>query len=287
MSPSNQQRLLISFAHPDDESFGMGGAIAKYAEKGVDIYLICSTNGDAGTVDDGMLADYGSIGELRLAELACAANKLGIKEVIPFGYHDSGMMGSPDNQNPNCLFQANDDVVTEKIVREIRRIRPQVVVTFDAYGGYGHPDHIVMHRTTTRAFYEAGDPAKYPEQGLEPYQPAKLYYSSFPRLSLRLWIWEMRLRGQNPRQLGRNKDLDLVEALHRQMPIHALVDVSPYQKTWDEASECHASQQNPRRTTGLSDRIRRLIYRKQEFTRAYPVPNGRRKERDLFEGILG
>ncbi len=283
------QRLLLSFAHPDDESFGMGGAIAYYVERGVEVSLICSTNGDVGTVDPVFMRDYATIADLRLAELGCAAETLGIKEVITYGYRDSGMMGTPENDHPDCLWQADETVVVEKIVRDIRRIRPQVVVTFDPWGGYGHPDHIFMHRATTQAFHAAGDPAQFPDQiaqGLETYQPAKLYYNAFPRLILQLRVWQARLMGQNPRQMGRNRDLDFMAILERTLPTHARIPVGAYQYAWDAASECHASQQNPRQQTGLLDRVQRLMLRHQHFTRVYPAPNGSaRMERDLFEGV--
>jgi LmbE family N-acetylglucosaminyl deacetylase len=281
--------MLTAFAHPDDEAFGMGGAIAYYVQRGVEVSLICSTNGDVGTVDAERLNGYQSVSELRLAELQCAAQTLGFKEVITFGYRDSGMMGSPENNDPLCLWQADEDVVVGRIVREIRRIRPQVVVTFDPFGGYGHPDHIFMHRATTRAFHAAGDPAQYAEQvaeGLEPYQSAKLYYTAFPRLPLRVMLWGARLRGQNPRRMGTNQDLDLQEALDRQLPTHARINVGRYQQVWDAAAACHASQMNPREQSGRYALLRRVIFNHQDFTRAWPVPQpGERIERDLFEGI--
>lgn len=288
-TPPTDQRLLISLAHPDDEAFGMGGAIAYYAERGVTIGLICATNGDVGTVDPEFLEGYDTIGALRLDELRCAAEMLGISDLVTFGYRDSGMMGTPDNDHPDCLWQADEDVVTGRIVHEIRRFRPQVVVTFDPFGGYGHPDHIYMHRATTRAFFEASEAGKYPEhraEGLEPFQPAKLYYSAFPRFPLKLRVWLTRLRGEDPRHMGRNHDLDLQAALDNTLPTHARLNVARYQDVWDAAAGCHASQGNPRNTNSLLDRVRHLIYRHQEFTRAYPQPNGRvTVERDLFEGI--
>jgi LmbE family N-acetylglucosaminyl deacetylase len=286
---SGDRRMLISLAHPDDESFGMGGAIAYYAASGVKITLICSTNGDVGTVDDEHLRGYESISALRLDELHCAADALGIRDVVTFGYRDSGMMGTPENQHPDCLVQADPDVVTGRIVREIRRVRPQVIVTFDPYGGYGHPDHIRMYETTTRAFNEAGDPTKYPEQvaeGLEPYQPAKLYYSTFPRLALRISLLLIRLRGGDPRHMGKNKDLDLQAALDKQLPTHARINVGSFQPAWDAAAGCHASQQNPRETGSLFDRLRRIIFRNQDFTRVVPPPRpGEPIEHDLFAGV--
>ena len=287
--PQSDRRMLISFAHPDDESFGMGGAIAMYAQRGVSIALICSTNGDVGTVDAEFLQGFETVGELRLHELACAAETLGIKELITFGYRDSGMMGTPDNEHPGCLWKADPDVVTGRIVREIRRIRPQVIVTFDPFGGYGHPDHIFMHRATTRAFHAAGDPAQFPDQltgGLEAYQPAKLYYSTFPKLPLRLMLLTARLRGEDPRHMGKNRDLDLQAALDKTLPAHARINVGAFQTAWDAAAGCHASQQNPRQTNGFFSRLQRLVFRHQDFTRAWPEPKpGEPLERDLFAGV--
>lgn len=286
---SNNRRMLISFAHPDDESFGMGAAIAMYAARGVEITLICSTNGDVGSVDPEYLEGFETIGALRLHELQCAAETLGIKEVITYGYRDSGMMGTPDNEHPDCLWQADEDVVAGRIVHAIRRVRPQAVVTFDPFGGYGHPDHIYMHRATTRAFHEAADPACYPEQieeGLSPYQPAKLYYNTFPKWGLRLRLWMLRLKGENPRRLGKNKDLDLVAVLEQQLPTHARIKVSSHEQAWDAAARCHASQLNPRQTNTLFDRISRLLFRHQDFTRAWPEPGPNEPlERDLFAGV--
>ena len=174
--------MLLAFAHPDDESFGMGGTIAYYAQRGVTISLICSTNGDVGSVDDEHLSGHDSVAALRLAELECAAGALGIQEVITFGYRDSGMMGTPDNEHPECLWQADEAVVAGRIVREIRRLRPQVVVTFDPTGVRA-PDHIFMHRATTRAFHQAGDPAAYPSTPprARPYRPAASTTPRSPR----------------------------------------------------------------------------------------------------------
>lgn len=285
----SSHRMLISFAHPDDESFGMGGAIARYVHQDAAVYLICSTNGDVGTIAPEHMNGHAAVSEIRLDELRCAAETLGIKEVITFGYRDSGMMGTPENNHPDALWQADRDIVTGLVVRQIRRLRPQVVVTFDPFGGYGHPDHIYMHEVTTRAFHAAGDPSRYPEhidEGFAPYQPQKLYYSTFPRLPLKMMIMQARLRGQNPRKLGVNQDLDLQAAYDNRLPTHARINVARYQSVWDAAAGCHASQQNPRQQARRFDFFRRMIFGSQEFTRAWPEPNGReRLERDLFEGV--
>lgn len=289
VSANHTKRLLISFAHPDDESFGMGGVIAYYVARGIEVSLICSTNGDVGTVDPEFMRDYDTVADLRLAELRCAADMLGIKNVITYGYRDSGMMGTPENEHPDCLWQEDEAVVVEKIVRDIRRLRPHVIVTFDPWGGYGHPDHIYMHRATTKAFHAAADPDQFPDQivaGLEPYQPEKLYYNTFPRLIVQLRIWQARLSGQDPRRMGRNQDLDMIAILDRSLPAHAAIPVAAYRAAWDAASDCHASQQNPRQQSSVLNYVQRLMLRRQKFTRVYPAPNGhQRLERDLFAGI--
>ncbi|PJF22922.1 MAG: GlcNAc-PI de-N-acetylase, partial [Phototrophicales bacterium] len=156
------RRILIAFAHPDDESFGLGGLIAKYVDDGAEVYLICTTNGDAGTIPPEMLNGYNSVAELRLSELQCAAQKLGLKEVFTFGYKDSGMMGAETNNDPQAswyVWQNNPDELIQRVVTVIRQINPQVVITFNRYGGYGHPDHIAIQRATEKAFFLAGDPS--------------------------------------------------------------------------------------------------------------------------------
>src|SRR5262245_49098940 len=198
------KRLLICYAHPDDESFGLGSLIAKYVAEGVEVSLICATNGDAGTVSPERLDGYKSIAELRLAELDCAAQVLRFKEVIKFGYRDSGMMGSADNQNPDSLWAAPLEQVTSRIVEVMRRTCPQVVITFDPYGGYGHPDHIKMHQATVAAFHAVRSDSEHPQ---------KLYYGAFPRFILRLGVAIMKLMGKDPRHMGANKDLDFVAVL--------------------------------------------------------------------------
>src|SRR5436190_194377 len=145
------KRVLVSLAHPDDESFGSGPLVAKLVAEGAEVTLICATNGDVGSADEKFMKGYNSVGEMRLAELDCAAKVLGFKEVVLFGYRDSGMMGSADNNNPQALWQAPLDEVTDKIVEVIRRIKPHVILTFDPYGGYGHPDHIKINQATIAA----------------------------------------------------------------------------------------------------------------------------------------
>ena len=174
----NIQKTLVFFgAHPDDETFGMGATLAQYAASGVKVYYVCSTRGEAGTVDPEYLQGYQTIADLRTAEMACAAKVLGLAGVIYLGYRDSGMTGSPDNQNPDSLFKAPVEQVAGLMVKIIRELKPDVIITHDAGGGYGHPDHIATHDAVVKAFYAASDPAQFPKAG-PPFQPAKLYFGS-------------------------------------------------------------------------------------------------------------
>ncbi len=286
------RRMLVSVAHPDDESFGMAGTLARYASEGVAVYLICMTNGDVGVAEPQFMAGYRSVGELRMAELCCAAQELGLAHVYPFGYRDSGMAGSADNHHPDSLNAADLDEVTGRVVAVIREVRPQVVITFDPFGGYGHPDHIKVHEATTRAFFAAGDPAQYAEQiadGLQPYQPQKLYYMTFDRRVLRILVRLMPLFGQDPRHMGRNGDIDYVEIARHAYPIHAFIDTRAVAEKAERARRCHASQLGGMGRPTLMQRARRLLtgLYNETYMRAYPPVGDRRlRETDLFADVI-
>lgn len=276
------KRVLISFAHPDDETFGLGGFIAKSVAEGVEVSLICATNGDVGTVAPEMLNGYNSIAELRLAELQRAVDMLKITRVFAFGYRDSGMMNSETSRHPSSLWQAPQDEVTRRVVEVIRDVRPHVVITFNEYGGYGHPDHIAIQRATVQAFKLAGD-ASY-ETGQPLYAPQKLYYPSLPRRMMRFFIIQIRMKGQDPRQMGKNKDLDMLKVLENAQAPTTLVNIGDYLEVWDRANQCHASQLGggfPRAPM----RVRKIIQNQQGFTRIVPAGRGRVDERDLFQGV--
>lgn len=284
---TSTKRMLLSFAHPDDESFGMGGAIAKYVDEGVDVYLICSTNGDVGTIPEAMRDQYATVAELRLAELDCASAVLGFKDVFKLSYKDSGMVGSDttkDTESSWYVWENEPERLIYDVTKIIRQVRPQVVVTFNKYGGYGHPDHIAIQRATEIAFHRAND-ADYPTEGLAPYQPQKLYYTGIPAMLVRIGIWNIRLQLKNPRKVGTNKDIDLVKILDHVDPSHTKVDITKYVEKWDEANACHASQGGGRR--GFVPKwLRQLIGTQQGFTRVYPQPKVNRiDEKDLFDGV--
>ncbi len=279
----NKRVLLAVMAHPDDETFGTGGTLAYYASLGVEVHLVCATRGEAGDVDAEMLQGFASVAELRETELSNAAKALGLSGVHLLDYRDSGMAGSIDNTHPRALAAQEVNVVAADVVHYIRQLKPQVVITFDPIGGYLHPDHIAIHKAATQAFYEAGDPTRYP-QDLPAWQPTKLYYQIFPRDFLRLALFFMRLVGKDPHKMGKNQDIDLVPIAETKFPLNATVDYRTVMKQRDEASLCHASQGGSKLTGGFMDLARRIFGVRDQYMRAYPPPT-KRRETDLFEGI--
>jgi len=284
----NKQKTLAFFgAHPDDESFGIGATLAQYAALGIRVYYVCSTGGESGTVDPKLLTGYASIKELRLTEMKYAAQVLGLADVFDLGYRDSGMQGSEDNKLPDALAMAPIEEVTKRMVRIIREIRPDVVITHDASGGYGHPDHIVTHKATVKAFYAANNPYQYPEFG-PMFQPCKLYFAVRTRKLLKIIVKLMPLFGQDPRHFGRNGDVDLTEIAGVEYQVDAIIRLKKQStELRNKALTCHASQNGGRPRPGpfrFIQMVEKLLGPKDYFMRAYPSPTGKFKEKDLFEG---
>ena len=279
--------LLAVLAHPDDESFGMGGTLALYARRGVAVNLICATRGEVGEVAPEFLEGFASIADLRVSELRCAAGILQLSGVYYLDYRDSGMAGSPDNAHPQALINAPLDQAAARIAHYIRILQPQVVITFDPIGGYKHPDHIAIQRATVPAFHLAGDPAFQDPDGLAPYQPQKLYYHVFPKGALRLVVRILPLFRRDPRHFGRNGDIDLLDLVEAgDFPVHAQIDYRSVQAEHDAAGACHASQVGggpPSR--GPLAWFWRRMGGKDQFMQAYPPVQGKLKEHDLFAGI--
>ena len=158
------RRLLFVHAHPDDESIGTGATIAKYAAEGASVTLVTCTLGELGEIIPGDLADLAwdqrnVLGQHRIGELAAACGALGITDHRFLGgagrWHDSGMMGTPSNDWPGAFWRADIDEAAGALAEVIRDVRPQVMVTYDADGFYGHPDHVQAHRVATLAFEQA------------------------------------------------------------------------------------------------------------------------------------
>ncbi|WKK26087.1 N-acetyl-1-D-myo-inositol-2-amino-2-deoxy-alpha-D-glucopyranoside deacetylase [Streptomyces olivoreticuli] len=187
--PSTGRRLLLVHAHPDDESINNGATMAKYAAEGAHVTLVTCTLGEEGEVIPEGLAHLtadrdDALGPYRAGELADAMRELGVTDHrflgAPGRYRDSGMMGAPQNERPECFWRADVDEAATSLVEVIREVRPQVLVTYDPEGGYGHPDHIQAHRVATRAVELAGEPAFRRDLG-DPHEIVKVYWNCVPR----------------------------------------------------------------------------------------------------------
>ena len=197
------RRVLFVHAHPDDETINNGATMARYVAEGAHVTLVTCTLGEEGEVLVPALAHLAAehddaLGGHRVQELATAMEALGVTDHRFLGgagrYRDSGMMGLPANERPDSFWQADPEVAAGQLVSVIREVRPQVVVTYDENGGYGHPDHIQAHRVTMRAVALAAD--KY--HGVdEPWQVAKVYWNVIPRSVIQRWIEVLREQGSN------------------------------------------------------------------------------------------
>ncbi|MEU5111316.1 N-acetyl-1-D-myo-inositol-2-amino-2-deoxy-alpha-D-glucopyranoside deacetylase [Streptomyces longwoodensis] len=172
------RRLLLVHAHPDDESINNGATMARYAAEGAQVTLVTCTLGERGEVIPPALRHLSgaALGEHRLGELTAALRELGVTDAGLLGgagrYGDSGMMGLPDNDDPGCFWQADVDTAAASLAEVVLRTRPQVVVTYDDHGGYGHPDHIQAHRVAMRAVELAAEAG---------WTVPKVYWNRVPR----------------------------------------------------------------------------------------------------------
>ena len=276
------KKLLAVLAHPDDETFGMGGTLAYYAYQGAEVSLICVTHGEAGDVDPKYLNGYKDVAELRAAELMCAVNKLGGVNTTILDYRDSGMEGTKDNEHPRALVNAPLEKVASEIATQIRRIRPQVIITHDPIGNYYHPDHIATHKATLLAFDLAGD-YSLDLDGLPPFQADKLFYNTMNRSMMRFLIKIMPLLKMDPEKYGRNGDINMKKIVEMEFPVNAMINYKKYEAYRVSASACHASQGGGGREMTFYGRLRKMLAStKDNFMQAYPEPNGK-VAKDLFE----
>lgn len=275
-SPMKNRRVLLGiFAHPDDESFACGGTLARYAAEGAHVHVIIATDGVAGSVEktSGVTAGE-TLAQVRAGELSRAATALGVTSIWSMPYRDSGMRGTPENQHPKALIQQPLAHTIHELADYMQRIQPNVIITHDPYGGYGHPDHIRCCEAATAAFYLTGG-------------KGKLYYTGFDQRILKLGVVLARLSGHDPSALGRNKDIDLVEISRWEKPLHASIYIGDYQDRKLTASRAHASQfsgGSPLFLRLLPEFMRKRIQSYEMYTRSAPAP-ATHLERDLFEGL--
>jgi N-acetyl-1-D-myo-inositol-2-amino-2-deoxy-alpha-D-glucopyranoside deacetylase len=192
------RRILFVHAHPDDEAIGTGSTMAYYAAAGAHVTLVTCTLGEEGEIHVPALAGLAAaeadhLGGYRIAELAQACAAMGIDDHRFLGgagrYRDSGMMGTPANEHPRAFWNADLDSAAEALVEVIREVRPQVVVTYDENGFYGHPDHIQAHRVTMRAVELAA---------AEDIGPTKVYWTAVPHSVLEAGMREFKESSENP-----------------------------------------------------------------------------------------
>ena len=267
---SKQLKLMCVLAHPDDESLGMGGSLAKYAAEGVETYLLTATRGERGWL--GQPEDYPgpqALGRQREAELRAAAQVLGLQEVVFLDYLDGE------------LDQAEPGEAISRIVKHIRRLKPQVVLTFDPYGAYGHPDHIAISQFTMAAVVAAADPTYVVNGSPTPHRVSKLYYgvatpeklaayqAAFGDLAMRIDGCERRAVGWEP------------------WAITTDLDTGAYSSQIWQAVACHRSQLPATKTLAvLAEDQGQNLWCTETYYRSFSLVNGGRKlEDDLFAGL--
>ena len=275
------KRLLGLFAHPDDEG-SLSGALLKYSISGDETGLVCATRGEVGEIADPALATPENLGQVREGEMRAAAEVLGVHNLWFLDYRDSGMAGTPENQDSRAFAQANAAEVVGKLVAIIRQFRPQVMVTFDESGAYGHPDHIAIYRHTTSAFYAAADAVQYPEHG-PAHMVSKLYYTAFPRSFIReMGAW---LKSQNYEGSFSNLDPEKLGIPDEQISVW--LNVEPWLETKNRSWSMHRTQMDPNNAMAqLPEEIQRR-WRSHEYyqlaaSRVGPDIAG---ENDLFARV--
>jgi mycothiol S-conjugate amidase len=284
--------LLTVHAHPDDESSKGAGSVARYHAEGVHTVLVTCTGGEAGDILNPAMDKPGvreRLTHIRAEELARAAEIIGYDEVVMLGYRDSGMPGSPDNEDPRSFAQAPFDEAVGRLVEVIRRARPQVMVTYpEDQSGYPHPDHVRSHEVATAAFGAAGDADRYPGAG-EPWEPVKLYWVTWSARRIeRTHAAYLRLGMESPFDEER---LARAAAAIAEDKATTVVPIAGYTNVAADALRAHATQVDPNSPHwfGLPPEVAETVYPFDEYIlagdRTGRAPVGPGEEDDLFAGI--
>src|SRR5947209_14782784 len=226
--------LMVVHAHPDDEVFSTGGILAKYGEAGYRVVVVYCTRGEVGEIHDPELdADDAAhrLGEIRETEVERALHILGVTDFRFLGYRDSGMADTEHNRDPDAFMNAPLEEATTRLLSVMRETRPQVVITYDESGGYGHPDHVMCNRVTVEAFKRA--------QG-EPWAPQKLYYSARAREAFKHEVEVLKENGLTIPWLSDDFDFDDYGTPASQLTAH--IDISRYMGRKQKALAEHRTQ---------------------------------------------
>jgi LmbE family N-acetylglucosaminyl deacetylase len=267
---------MAVFAHPDDESLGVGGTLAKYASEGVDVFLLTATRGESGRYRGHRSGEHqhpgsSTLAKIREKELRAAASVLGIREVSLLDYRDQEL----DRANPREAISG--------IVEHVRRIRPDVVLTFGPDGAYGHPDHIAISQFTTAAIVAAADPGFSSDGGstAAPHAVSKLYYIAWPESTWAAYQAAFR------RLVSKVDEVERQAVPWPDWSITTEIDARKFWSTAWQAVSCHESQVTAYDgLKKLSPEHHEVLWGRQYFYRAFSTVNGgRTREADLFEGI--
>lgn len=257
--------LLTVHAHPDDESSKGAATVARYHDQGVHTVLVCCTGGEEGDILNPAMDRpevRENMAETRRTELAAATSIIGYDEVVMLGYRDSGMPESEANKNPDSFTMAPLDEAVGRLVEIIRRVRPQVMVTYpDEQTRYPHPDHLRVHEISAIAFDAAGDPDAYPDAGA-PYAPAKMYYT----------VWSVgRMRAMHLKFLELGLESPFSEERIARMPTEVSyttsIDITGYDHIRADALRAHATQVDPtsRMWFGLPPEVEKALPHTDEY----------------------
>jgi LmbE family N-acetylglucosaminyl deacetylase len=252
--------VLVAFAHPDDESLSTG-TLARLVAEGHAVTVACATRGEVGEISDPALATPETLGAVREQELRDAMAELNVHDVRFLDYRDSGMEGTPENDDPRSLFQAEPMQVVMELTAIMQEVNPDVVVTWDKSGGYGHPDHIRVHETATDAF---------DSYVMRSGKTARLYYTALPVHLFAEMADELRAQGV---EWG-NEDIRDAAAHLERPPVTTAIDVMPYLEAKRRAISRHRSQFPPDSPFDkLSDGLRNRLFGIEYFSRAVPPWN--------------
>ena len=288
------RRVLLVHAHPDDETIATGATMAKYAAEGAHVTLVTCTLGEEGEVLVPELVHLAAdkddaLGQHRIDELNEAMQALGVTDHRFLGgpgrWRDSGMMGTPSNDRPDCFWRADLETATRELVAVMREVRPQVVITYNEIGAYGHPDHIQAHRVAISAYDAAGRPGRFPDAG-EPWQPSKLYYTALPNSLLLMAYARLKELGEEaPFGASAPEDLQFGDP---DETVTTRIDASGYLDKKVAAMRAHRTQiQVDGPFFALSNDVGQGLFGMEHYRLVKggtPPPSGE-MEADLFAGV--
>ena len=284
---SRKFTLLMVHAHPDDECSGTGGLIARCAEADHTTALITCTNGDRGQViglslnPEESAEDRRALAEVRRGELEGATKILGLSHLYQFGYSDSGMEGWESNKLGEVFANAEPGEVAEKIARIIREHQPDVLITYDKKGGYGHPDHLMANRSAMAALDVAADPERLGD--IPPWRVPKVYHTAWARSRLlRTWRWMRILGKKTPLD---NPDFDETKYGTPDEEITTRVNVIPVRKKKWSALFTHKSQIGNNSFWRVFRLARRWLYPDESFVIIRSDVDSAKPETSVFDGL--